>query len=117
MAGTFEVFVDADSLFRFRLISPNGAVIAVSAAFPDKPGVAAGIRDARESAGTGLVTDLCPQAAVARPTVPRSVGPAVVSEACDTRLKVEGRAVDEHAHARPKKLRRAAAIARWTGAA
>ena len=121
MAGTFEVFVDADSLFRFRLISPNGAVIAVSAGFPDKAAVAAGIKDARECAGTGLVTDLCPQRAVAASTASRGVAPVVTSQACDTRLKVDGRAIDshaanEHAHAHPKP-RRAAAIARWTGAA
>ncbi|MCU1433365.1 MAG: hypothetical protein JWR71_90 [Pseudarthrobacter sp.] len=58
MAGMFEVFLDADSLFRFRLKAPDGTVVAVSGAFADKSAVAAGIAAARECAGTGLVTDL-----------------------------------------------------------
>ncbi|MDR6414284.1 DUF1508 domain-containing protein [Pseudarthrobacter sulfonivorans] len=58
MAGMFEVFLDADSLFRFRLKAPDGSVVAVSGAFADKSAVAAGIAATRECAGTGLVTDL-----------------------------------------------------------
>ena len=65
MAGIFEVFLDADSLFRFRLKAPDGTVMAVSGAFGDKPAVAAGIAAVRECAGTGLVTDL--SAAASRP--------------------------------------------------
>ena len=60
MAGRFEAFVDAESFFRFRLLAPDGTVIAVSSPFEDKAAVAAGIAAARECAGTGLVTDLCP---------------------------------------------------------
>ena len=62
MAGVFEVFVDADSQYRFRLMAPNGTVLAVSAPFADKRAAAAGIADVRECAGTGLVTDLSPAA-------------------------------------------------------
>jgi uncharacterized protein YegP (UPF0339 family) len=58
MAGMFEVFLDSDSLFRFRLRAPDGAVMAVSGAFRDKSAVAAGIAAVRECAGMGLVTDL-----------------------------------------------------------
>jgi uncharacterized protein YegP (UPF0339 family) len=58
MAGKFEVFLDSDSLFRFRLKAPDGAVMAVSGAFRDKSAVAAGIAAVRECAGMGLVTDL-----------------------------------------------------------
>jgi uncharacterized protein YegP (UPF0339 family) len=58
MAGMFEVFLDSDSLFRFRLKAPDGAVMAVSGAFRDKSAVAAGIAAVRECAGMGLVTDL-----------------------------------------------------------
>jgi uncharacterized protein len=62
MAGIFEVFLDSDSLFRFRLKAPDGTVMAESGAFEDKPAVAAGIAAVRECAGTGLVTDLSPAA-------------------------------------------------------
>lgn len=58
MAGMFEVFLDADSHFRFRLRAPDGTVMAVSEAFRDKAAVAAGIAAVRECAGMGLVTDL-----------------------------------------------------------
>jgi uncharacterized protein YegP (UPF0339 family) len=37
MAGMFELFVDAQSCFRFRLKAPDGTVLAVSRAFEDKP--------------------------------------------------------------------------------
>jgi len=58
MAGMFEVFLDSDSLFRFRLKAPDGTVMAISGAFGDKDALAAGIAAVRECAGTGLVTDL-----------------------------------------------------------
>ncbi|WP_255769929.1 YegP family protein [Pseudarthrobacter sulfonivorans] len=63
MAGIFEVFLDADSLFRFRLKAPDGTVVAESGAFADKSAVAAGIAVTRECAGTGLITDLSAGAA------------------------------------------------------
>ncbi|WP_395399846.1 YegP family protein [Arthrobacter sp. UC242_113] len=66
MAGVFEVFVDAESQFRFRLKAPDGSVLAVSAPFADKRSAAAGIADVRECAGTGLITDLSPAAAPVR---------------------------------------------------
>lgn len=58
MAGLFEVFVDAESHFRFRLKAPDGTVVAVSRAFDDKPAAVVGIAAVRECAGTGLITDL-----------------------------------------------------------
>jgi uncharacterized protein YegP (UPF0339 family) len=58
MAGMFEVFLDSDSLFRFRLKAPDGAVMAVSGSFRDKSAVAACIASVSECAGMGLVTDL-----------------------------------------------------------
>lgn len=69
MAGKFEVFLDSDSQFRFRLTAPDGTVMAVSGAFENKAAVVAGIAAVRECAGTGLVTDLCPAAKVS-PTAP-----------------------------------------------
>ena len=72
MAGTFELFTDRRSLVRFRLLGPDGTVLAVSRPYPDKRAAAAGITVVREVAGTGLIQDHCdptPQR-VARSAVP-----------------------------------------------
>lgn len=61
MAGMFELFNDEDSNFRFRITGPDGAVMATSRAFPDKASAVAGIRDTREYAGMGHITDMCLQ--------------------------------------------------------
>ncbi|AUZ33474.1 hypothetical protein C3B78_02590 [Arthrobacter sp. PGP41] len=76
MAGKFEAFVDSDAYFRFRLLAPDGAVVAVSGPYEDKHALAAGIAAVRECAGTGLVTDLCP------------AGVAVRQAAADVRVRV-----------------------------
>ncbi|MGN7201202.1 YegP family protein [Arthrobacter sp. SAFR-044] len=121
MAGKFEAFVDAESFFRFRLLAPDGAVIAVSGPFEDKAAVAAGIAAVRECAGTGLVTDLCPAGAVARPAaVPVSVAaaapveqPAAVVPVCGE----ERTPSSPHAFALADALRRHATAPRWSRAA
>lgn len=59
MAGTFELFVDEDSRIRFRLVMPDGHVLAVSGQFTDKRAAAAAIEEVRECAGTGLIRDVC----------------------------------------------------------
>ncbi|MEO5314464.1 DUF1508 domain-containing protein [Pseudarthrobacter sp. CC12] len=58
MAGTFELFVDDDSQIRFRLVMPDGHVLAVSGQFADKQAAAAAIEEVRECAGTGLIQDV-----------------------------------------------------------
>ena len=63
MAGSFEVFMDEESQVRFRLLAPDGMVLAVSEQYPDKRRAAAAIKDVREAAGTGLIQDLCPKSA------------------------------------------------------
>ncbi|MCA4134070.1 DUF1508 domain-containing protein [Arthrobacter sp. M4] len=70
MAGTFELFVDVDASFRFRLKAPDGTVVALSMAFPDKAAAVAGISAVREYAGMGLITDLCPKATAVQPAAP-----------------------------------------------
>ena len=60
MAGLFELFVDAQSDVRFRLVAPDGTVMAVSKAFDDKPAAVAGIAAVREYAGMGHIIDRCP---------------------------------------------------------
>lgn len=59
MAGMFELFNDENSNFRFRITGPDGVVMATSRAFPDKASAVAGIRDMREYAGMGHITDMC----------------------------------------------------------
>jgi uncharacterized protein YegP (UPF0339 family) len=60
MAGKFEVFVDAEAQYRFRLITPGGSELAVSGPYPDKSAAVAAIEAGRECAGMGLISDLCP---------------------------------------------------------
>ncbi|WP_035743449.1 YegP family protein [Arthrobacter sp. MA-N2] len=79
MAGMFELFIDEDMCFRFRLKSPCGDVVAVSRSFPDKLAAVSGIRAVREYAGMGLITDLCPEV----PVQPSSAAP----QAPDTRQR------------------------------
>jgi uncharacterized protein YegP (UPF0339 family) len=62
MAGQFELFMDEESKVRFRIIGPDGTVLALSRSFPDTRAAAAGVEAMRESAGTGLITNLCPAA-------------------------------------------------------
>ncbi|MDJ0351866.1 DUF1508 domain-containing protein [Pseudarthrobacter sp. PH31-O2] len=45
MAASFELFIDAESHFRFRLRAPDGTVVAVSTAFNDKSKAVAGIAE------------------------------------------------------------------------
>jgi uncharacterized protein len=61
MAGIFELFLDSESHFRFRLKAPDGTVMAVSRGFHDKAAAVAGISAVREYAGMGLISDLCPK--------------------------------------------------------
>lgn len=60
MAGQFELFADDAAGVRFRMIAPDGTVLAVSRPFPDTRAAAAGIEAMRECAGTGLIRNLCP---------------------------------------------------------
>jgi uncharacterized protein YegP (UPF0339 family) len=123
MAGMFEVFLDSDSLFRFRLKAPDGTVMAVSGAFPDKPAVAAGIAAIRECAGTGLVTDLSTAAVrdqrahapapVPVPAASVAVSAAAAEPACDEQRVPAGR-VRAFAHATAVRGRLSGA--RWTSA-
>ncbi|MEO5781516.1 MAG: DUF1508 domain-containing protein [Arthrobacter oryzae] len=78
MAGMFALFNDEDSGYRFRITAADGTVMAVSRSFPDKPSAVAGIRDVREYAGMGHITDLCPTPpadAVTGPAAPPDTRP------------------------------------------
>jgi uncharacterized protein len=104
MAGLFEVFVDAESLIRFRLKAPDGTVLAVSKAFADKSAAVAGIADVRECAGTGLVSDRCNGGRV-DPASSASAGQGEVTLRLPAReVSTRGRAIS-------------GASTRWAGAA
>ena len=78
MAGMFELFNDEDSNFRFRITAPDGTVMATSRPFPDKQSAVEGIRDVREYAGMGHITDMCLAPAAftaARPQLPAAAYP------------------------------------------
>jgi uncharacterized protein YegP (UPF0339 family) len=111
MAGKFELFVDAESKFRFRLTAPDGTVVAESPAFRDKPAAVAGIAAVRECAGMGLITDLCSEASARG----RAQESASTGDSPQARHDWHKRA--DAFHARARTLRRAASAPRWTGAA
>ena len=114
MAGMFEVFVDGESNFRFRLKAPDGTVVAESAAFSDKRTAVAGIAAVRECAGTGLVTDLCPEGRMQdgiRPTA-GAVSPSAAPQARHGWLRR-----GDGFHTRAATIRRATTAPRWNGAA
>jgi uncharacterized protein YegP (UPF0339 family) len=112
MAGNFEVFLDSESRFRFRLKASDGTVMAVSGAFEDKAAVAAGISAVRECAGTGLVTDLCSATSNVQPA-PGAV-PAKGQPNCDDQRVPPARV---HSFVNAKAPHRPATSPRWTGAA
>lgn len=57
MAGYFEVVDAPDGGYRIRMLDGAGSLMAVSVTFPTKRAAVAGIAQAREIAGTGLIRD------------------------------------------------------------
>ncbi|MDQ0925055.1 uncharacterized protein YegP (UPF0339 family) [Pseudarthrobacter sp. W1I19] len=115
MAGKFEAFVDHDSFFRFRLLAPDGTIMAISGPFDSKTALAAGIAAVRECAGTGLVTDLCPAGTVARQppaAVPASAAATVQDDCDDRRVPASG-----HTFSLANGPRRQGSRPRWVTAA
>ncbi|MEW9873117.1 YegP family protein [Arthrobacter sp. HS15c] len=108
MAGMFELYMDAESYFRFRLTAPDGTVMAVSKAFDTKTAAVAGIAEVREYAGMGHITDLSPTARKAAQPDIRDVPVTQVHEV--RRIP----AADLHSHARNS--RQPALGPRWAGA-
>ena len=114
MAGKFEVFVDGESKFRFRLTAPDGTVMAVSVAFSNKLAAVAGIAAVRECAGMGLVTDLCPEGGMqdGRQPAASAARPSVAPQArYDWHKPADG------FHTRANTIRRTTTAPKWTGAA
>jgi len=109
MAGMFELFVDAESYFRFRLTAPDGTVMAVSKAFGNKTAAVAGIAAVREYAGMGLITDVSP-------TASRAAAPAAAREVSVAQVREVRSIPAADLHARARAIRRAANGPRWAGA-
>ena len=57
MAGYFELVDAPDGGYRIRMLDGAGGLMAVSVTFPTKRAAVAGIAQAREIAGTGLIRD------------------------------------------------------------
>lgn len=72
MSGYFELVDAPDGGYRIRLLDGAGTLMAVSVTFPTKRAAVAGIAQAREIAGTGLIRDLCKDA-VKRPAQKRHI--------------------------------------------
>ncbi|RAX18729.1 DUF1508 domain-containing protein [Pseudarthrobacter sp. AG30] len=108
MAGMFELFIDAESAFRFRLTAPDGTVMAVSKPFATKTDAVAGIAAVREYAGMGLIADHATTAANAAP-------PATLNDP-GSRADPSPRMPKIDFHARARAVRRAVSGPRWAGA-
>ena len=57
MAGYFELVDAPDGGYRIRMLDGAGSLMAISVTFPTKRAAVAGIAQAREIAGTGLIRD------------------------------------------------------------
>ena len=114
MAGKFEVFVDGESNFRFRLTAPDGTVMAVSAVFSDKLAAVAGIAAVRECAGMGLVTDLCPESGMQDGIKPAA---SAARPSAAPQARHDWHKPADVSHTRTNTIRRAIIAPKWTGAA
>lgn len=58
MAGKFELYLDDESHYRFRLTGDDGATLMTSESYDDKPTAVSGINGIRDCASTALIKDL-----------------------------------------------------------
>jgi uncharacterized protein YegP (UPF0339 family) len=57
MTGNFEIFTDADSLYRFRLTDEHGGILMTSAGYDQKMEAVTAITAVRENAAMGHIRD------------------------------------------------------------
>lgn len=114
MAGKFELFLDAEALYRFRLTTSDGTELAVSSAFRDKSAAVAGIEAVRECAGMGLITDLSPASTPAPVSVPAPL-PAVPVVSVAVPAGCESRPTTADT-LRPHTAARRVSVPHWSGA-
>jgi uncharacterized protein YegP (UPF0339 family) len=67
MAGYFELVDAPDGGYRIRMLDGAGSLMAVSVTFPTKKAAVAGVGQAREIAGTGLIRDRSSDSEAAAP--------------------------------------------------
>lgn len=58
MAGKFELYVDAQRKYRFRLKAANGEIIAVGESYESKHGALNGIDSIKRNAADAPVVDI-----------------------------------------------------------
>lgn len=58
MAAKFELYLDEEDCFRFRLVALDGTVMLTSEAFAHEDVAIAGIWTVREAAAAGKIVDL-----------------------------------------------------------
>lgn len=76
MAGYFELVDAPDGGYRVRMLDGAGNLMAVSVTFPTKRAAVAGVAQAREIAGTGLIRDRSTdRSSVMEPQLPRAFRP------------------------------------------
>jgi hypothetical protein len=57
MAGKFEIYKDAKGEFRWKLIAPNGQIIAVGEGYKSKDGAKNGIDSVKKNAPKATIED------------------------------------------------------------
>jgi uncharacterized protein YegP (UPF0339 family) len=57
MAGKFEIYKDAKGEFRWRLIAPNGQIIASGEGYKSKDGAKDGIASVKKNAPKAKIED------------------------------------------------------------
>lgn len=74
MAGYFELVDAPDGGYRIRMLDGAGNLMAVSVTFPTKRAAVAGVAQAREIAGTGLIRDRSTdRLSATAPQLPRTI--------------------------------------------
>jgi uncharacterized protein YegP (UPF0339 family) len=58
MPASFELYMDGDDCYRFRLVAVDGSVMLTSEAYAHEDVAIAGIWSVREAAVTGSIVDL-----------------------------------------------------------
>jgi len=57
VAGRFEILMDNNGAYRFRLTAADGTLVAESPQFKHLSAAVAGINACRENAATGIIVD------------------------------------------------------------
>lgn len=101
MAGYFELVDAPDGGYRVRMMDGAGNLMAISVTFPTKRAAVAGVAQAREIAGTGLIRDRSTdRTSVLEPQLPRPIRPTAAGTGHGTARTGEPVSVGKRARAR-----------------